>query len=100
MVNAAAASAQYQRGAAASQNAPASDFAAGAAPSDDDAVDPNLAARAAGLSHAAFDDPVIGAGTRAAGVRLTTAWARPPRSRAPSAPKTSKRSPPGAPGAK
>src|SRR4030088_3459401 len=68
MVNAAAASAQYQRGAAASQNAPGSDFAAGAASADDDAVDPNLAARAAGLSHAAFDDPSLGAGARAAGM--------------------------------
>ena len=68
MVNAAAASAQYQRGAATSQNAPGADFGAGAAPSDDDAVDPNLAARAAGLSHAAFDDPVIGAPARAAGI--------------------------------
>jgi len=46
MVNAAAASAQYQRGAATSQNAPASDFGAGAAPSDDDAVDPKTWRRA------------------------------------------------------
>src|SRR3979490_2527377 len=67
MVNAAAASPQYQRGAATGQNVPGSDFAAGAASADDDAVDPNLAARAAGLSHAAFDDPSIGAGAPAPG---------------------------------
>src|SRR4030081_486956 len=67
MVNAAAASAQYQRGAAPGQNARGADLAAGAAPPDDDAVDPNLAARPAGLSHAAFDDPSLGAGARAAG---------------------------------
>jgi predicted Zn finger-like uncharacterized protein len=66
IVNAAAASAQYQRGAATSQNAPGSGFAAGAPSADEDTVDPNLAARAAGLSHVAFDDPSLGAGARAA----------------------------------
>ena len=65
-LNAAAASAQYQRGAATSQNAPGSGFAAGAPSADDDTVDPNLAARAAGLSHVAFDDPSLGAGAGAA----------------------------------
>jgi predicted Zn finger-like uncharacterized protein len=62
MVNAAAASAQYQR--ATSGNAPGSELAGGAPSPDDDpeTVDPNLAARAAGLSNVAFDDPLIGAG--------------------------------------
>src|SRR3954470_5025392 len=70
MVNAAAASAQYQRGAA-TQNARGSGFAAGAPAADDDTVDPNLAARAAGLSHVAFDDPSLAAGARAAGMDET-----------------------------
>ena len=68
ILNAAAASAQYQRGAATGQNAPGSGYAAGAPSADDDTVDPNLAARAAGLSHVAFDDPSIAAGARAAGM--------------------------------
>jgi predicted Zn finger-like uncharacterized protein len=77
MANAAAASAQYQRRAETSGNTPGSDPAGGDASPDDDpeTVDPNLAARAAGLSNVAFGDPLISVGAVATGMVETESLA-------------------------
>src|SRR5262249_49109862 len=106
VMSAAAASAQYQRGAGAGASPPADDPWAQAAEAavEEAAVDPNLAARAADRSAVPFDDPPAGAPPPAAATGPPPPGPpRPRRARGGATPgrppRTPNRPPPAAPGA-